>query len=120
MIIFPCVCSRDMLQLFDKALIGFLLEICFKYTLNAFMTVKHVCVCQNRDSNRNRKIDQRNRDSFFCPYRTASTAIVCSAETASPEVAYALSAMCAVRRQGLDGRVAHAFKEADEGQRSRL
>ena len=42
-IILTYVCSRGMLQLFDKALIGFLLEICFKFILNGFMTVKHVC-----------------------------------------------------------------------------
>ncbi len=70
--LFFCLMSvLETLQLFDKALIGFLLEIHFKFTLNAFMTVKHVCVCQNHDSNRNRKIDQRYRDFFFCPYRTA-------------------------------------------------
>uniref|UniRef100_A0A8C1Z1F4 PH domain leucine-rich repeat-containing protein phosphatase 2 n=1 Tax=Cyprinus carpio TaxID=7962 RepID=A0A8C1Z1F4_CYPCA len=51
-----------MLQLFNKALIGFLLEICFKFILNAFMTVKHVCVCQNL---------------FFCPYRTALQYLNC-------------------------------------------
>ncbi len=39
----------ETLQLFDKSLIGFLLEINFKFTLNAFMTVKHVCVCQNQN-----------------------------------------------------------------------
>ncbi len=48
--LFFCLMSvLETLQLFDKALIGFLLEIHFKFTLNAFMTVKHVCVCQNRD-----------------------------------------------------------------------
>ncbi len=26
----------------------FPLEICFKFTQNAFITVKHVCLCQNR------------------------------------------------------------------------
>ncbi len=47
---FFCLMSvLETLQRFDKALIGFLLEIHFKFTLNAFMTVKHVCVCQNRD-----------------------------------------------------------------------
>ncbi len=47
--IFCLMSVLETLQLFDKALIGFLLEIYFKFTLNAFMTVKHVCVCQNRD-----------------------------------------------------------------------
>ncbi len=42
---FFCLMSvLETLQLFDKALIGFLLEIHFKFTLNAFVTVKHVCV----------------------------------------------------------------------------
>ncbi len=42
--VLPYLCSRDMLQLFDTALIGFLLEIDFKFTLNAFITVKHACL----------------------------------------------------------------------------
>ncbi len=37
--ILPFVCSRDMLQLFGKGLIGFLWK-CFKFTQNAFITVK--------------------------------------------------------------------------------
>ncbi len=46
-IILPYVCSRDMLQLFDKALIGFLLEIHFKFALNAFDCKACLCVSKS-------------------------------------------------------------------------
>ncbi len=62
--ILPYICSRDVTTFWERSN-WFPLEICFKFTQNAFITVKHVCLCQNRDSNRNRKKNARNRDRFF-------------------------------------------------------
>ncbi len=63
----------ETLQLFDKAVIGFLLEIHFKFTLNAFMTVKHVCVCVKIVIKIEiaKLIKEIAFFFFFCPYRTA-------------------------------------------------
>ncbi len=53
--ILPYVCSRDMFQNFVTCKYTFPfwersnrfpLEICFKFTQNAFITVKHICLCQ--------------------------------------------------------------------------
>ncbi len=59
-IILPYVCSRDMLQLFDKGLIGFSNSHWIYLTVNA-------CVCQNHDF----KIEIAQLIKDNCPYRTA-------------------------------------------------
>ncbi len=80
-IILPYVCSRDMLQLFAKALIGFLLEIHFKFTLNAFMTVKHVCVSKSKSQNWSKKSQLFLLSISHSPNSTVVLCIVCNTST---------------------------------------